>query len=63
MQVLINDLLTFSRVGRLNDRRERVELRAASTARSTGSNTRCRTAARRIELAGRCRPWTAIRRC
>jgi signal transduction histidine kinase len=28
MQVLINDLLTFSRVGRLNDRRERVELRS-----------------------------------
>jgi len=29
MQVLINDLLTFSRVGRLNDRRERVELQAS----------------------------------
>ncbi len=28
MQVLINDLLTFSRVGRVNDRRERVELQA-----------------------------------
>jgi signal transduction histidine kinase len=28
MQVLINDLLTFSRVGRLHDRRERVELQA-----------------------------------
>ena len=28
MQVLINDLLTFSRVGRLTDRRERVELQA-----------------------------------
>jgi signal transduction histidine kinase len=28
MQVLINDLLTFSRVGRTNDRRERVELQA-----------------------------------
>ena len=28
MQILINDLLTFSRVGRLNDRRERVELRS-----------------------------------
>ena len=29
MQVLINDLLTFSRVGRVNDRRERVELQAS----------------------------------
>jgi signal transduction histidine kinase len=28
MQVLINDLLTFSRVGRVNDRRERVELQS-----------------------------------
>ena len=28
MQVLINDLLTFSRVGRLSDQRERVELQA-----------------------------------
>ena len=28
MQVLINDLLTFSRVGRVNDRRDRVELQA-----------------------------------
>jgi signal transduction histidine kinase len=28
MQVLINDLLTFSRVGRVNGRRERIELRA-----------------------------------
>ena len=31
MQVLINDLLAFSRVGRLNDRRERVELGARLT--------------------------------
>jgi signal transduction histidine kinase len=29
MQVLINDLLTFSRVGRFNERRERVDLQAA----------------------------------
>ena len=29
MQVLINDLLTFSRVGRVNERQQRVELRAA----------------------------------
>jgi signal transduction histidine kinase len=29
MQVLINDLLTFSRVGRVNDRRERVSLQAS----------------------------------
>jgi signal transduction histidine kinase len=29
MQVLINDLLTFSRVGRVNERHQRVELKAA----------------------------------
>lgn len=29
MQVLINDLLTFSRVGRFNERRERIDLQAA----------------------------------
>lgn len=62
MQVLINDLLTFSRVGRVQDARETVAMDAPWTARCATWPPPWRRAARRSPGPSGSRTWWATRR-
>ena len=64
MQDLINDLLAFSRVGRVEQHRTpRSTPTRWSSAPGPTSSGRSRRAARPSSSRGRCRPCTATRRC